>query len=165
MTLDPAYKKSKSVEWFTPKIVFDTLNVNFDLDPASSNMVNNVPTKKYFTESDNGLKKDWNGFVWLNPPYSRNMEKWVEKFINHGNGIMLLFSRTDTKLFHNFLINADCFVFARGRISFEPNGKKIKLKGRIGPSLFVGCGELAIKALKNIDGLYIDLRRINDRSS
>ena len=67
MALDPTYKKSKSVEWFTPKSVFETLNVTFDLDPASSSKVKNVPTKKYYTKENNGLIKEWKGFVWFSP--------------------------------------------------------------------------------------------------
>ena len=90
MTTGPGYKISSSNEWYTPKSVFDKLNVSFDLDPASSHKVKNVPTKKYFTINENGLKQNWEGFVWLNPPYSRNMEPWLNKFIEHKNGVMLL---------------------------------------------------------------------------
>jgi phage N-6-adenine-methyltransferase len=160
MTLDPTYKKSKTVEWFTPAEVFKNLNTVFDLDPASSHKVKNVPTKKYYTKKEDGLQQQWSGFVWLNPPYSRNMDKWLKKFFQHKNGILLIFARTDTKWFHKYLVQADVLVFMKNRILFEPNGVNIKTKGRIGPSVFAGCGEKAINALKNIDGLYIDLRKI-----
>ena len=99
------------------------------------------------------------GVVWLNPPYSRNMNLWLEKFIEHGNGIMLLFSRTDTRWFHEIVCKADVIVFKKGRIAFEKNGLKNNNKA-IAANIFVGCGEKAINALKNIDGLYIDLRKI-----
>ena len=81
MTLNPGYTNSNSVEWYTPKSVFNELGVIFDLDPASSEKVNNVPAKKIYTFEDNGLKQKWSGFVWLNPPYSRNMDPWLKKFI------------------------------------------------------------------------------------
>ena len=43
MKVNPGYTDSNSVEWYTPKSVFDELGVVFDLDPASSEKVNNVP--------------------------------------------------------------------------------------------------------------------------
>tara|TARA_R110002020_G_scaffold472050_2_gene699676 strand:+ start:908 stop:1402 length:495 start_codon:yes stop_codon:yes gene_type:complete len=164
MTLNPGYTNSNSVEWYTPKSVFNELGVIFDLDPASSEKVNNVPAKKIYTFEDNGLKQKWSGFVWLNPPYSRNMDPWLKKFIQHGNGVMLLFSRTDTKWFHEIICKADAITFKKGRVAFELEGQEGRGKA-IAPNMFIACGNKGVEAIKNIDGLYIDLRRINDRSS
>ena len=157
MNVNPGYKDSNSVEWYTPKSVFNELGVEFDLDPASSNKATNVPAKKKFTIVDDGLKQEWKGFVWLNPPYSRNMDPWLEKFIEHGNGIMLLFARTDTKWFHEIICKADAIVLKKGRVAFELEGQDGKGKA-IAPNMFIACGNKGVEAIKNIEGLFINLK-------
>jgi hypothetical protein len=78
-----------SDQHFTPKWVFDSLNVIFDLDVATSDLPTFVPCLSEFTELDNALDKDWFGLVWMNPPYSKP-SVWVEKFLDHNNGVALL---------------------------------------------------------------------------
>ena len=79
-----------SDDYYTPKWVFDALDLTFDTDPAQPvGGCDWIPVKKYYTILDDGLKQDWVGRVWLNPPYSKPA-KWVEKFVQHGNGIMLI---------------------------------------------------------------------------
>jgi hypothetical protein len=78
-----------SDQHFTPKSVFDSLNCVFDLDVASHESVTNVPCLNRYTEQDDGLAQVWQGFVWMNPPYS-TPTPWVDKFIAHGDGIALL---------------------------------------------------------------------------
>ena len=85
----------ESDEWYTPKYIFDELDVNFDLDVAAPfSGPRYVPCKKWFYE--NSLELEWSGFVWMNPPFGHQKDKilWLEKFFNHGNGIALLPDRT-----------------------------------------------------------------------
>ena len=75
---------------YTPKWVFDLLNVTFDIDVASPpNGVPWIPCKRYFTQYDDGLTQDWHGLVWCNPPFS-NIEPWIDRLNQHANGIALL---------------------------------------------------------------------------
>ena len=61
--------------------------------------------------------------MWLNPPYTRNeMGLWLEKFIDNGNGVALLFNRSDTKWFHDWIVKADAILFKKGRVKFQLNG-------------------------------------------
>ena len=78
-----------SDQHFTPAWVFDALNVKFDLDVASSSLNTNVPATIKYTEVENGLVADWQGLVWMNPPYSKPAP-WIDKFLEHNNGIALL---------------------------------------------------------------------------
>ena len=76
-------------EQYTPKWIFDALNVEFDLDVcAPEGGVNYIPAKKHYSIVDNALMQNWEGFVWMNPPFSEG-GIWHEKFANHANGICL----------------------------------------------------------------------------
>jgi hypothetical protein len=80
----------KNDEWYSPKYIFESLNVEFDLDVAApQGGVEWIPAKNHYTEQDNGLSKEWYGRVWMNPPYSEPA-KWVDKWIEHSNGFALL---------------------------------------------------------------------------
>lgn len=77
-------------EFYTPKFIFDALGIEFDLDVSSPiDGQTNVPSKKQYTINDNGLVQPWYGNVWMNPPYSKPAP-WVDKFVEHGQGIALL---------------------------------------------------------------------------
>jgi hypothetical protein len=77
-------------EQYTPKWVFDALNVTFDMDVATSHSPYVVvPTKQKFTIEDNSLDKQWQGLIWMNPPYS-GVTPWVDKWLEHNNGFCLV---------------------------------------------------------------------------
>ena len=81
--------KGTSDEHYTPKHLFDALNIQFDVDVAASPNNGYVPAKQYFNKEINGLAQVWVGNVWMNPPYS-NPTPWVDRFIAHRQGIALL---------------------------------------------------------------------------
>lgn len=82
--------EKESDQYFTPQWLFDDLELMFDLDVASPlNKKTYVPAKRKLTIIDDGLASNWGGLVWMNPPYSAP-KLWVEKFIEHNNGIALL---------------------------------------------------------------------------
>ena len=71
---------SKTNEWATPQNFFDLLDneFNFTLDPCSTK--ENAKCQKFYTKEDDGLSKDWVGEkVFMNPPYSRELPKWIKK--------------------------------------------------------------------------------------
>lgn len=83
-------KSKDSDERYTPRWVFDKLGAHFDLDVAAPPNGNpNVPCTNYFTAEIDALKQTWMGFIWMNPPYSKP-KPWIERFIQHSNGIALL---------------------------------------------------------------------------
>ena len=80
----------ESDEQYTPSWIFEALNVEFDLDVcAPEGGVDWIPAKKHFSLKDNALAQQWEGLVWMNPPYSEG-KVWHEKFAAHGNGICLV---------------------------------------------------------------------------
>lgn len=71
---------SKTEEWATPQDFFDKMNAEFcfDLDVCATN--ENAKCSSFFTKTDDGLSKSWDGQrVWCNPPYGREIGKWVKK--------------------------------------------------------------------------------------
>jgi hypothetical protein len=80
----------ESDEQYTPSWIFEALNVEFDLDVcAPEGGIDWIPAKKHYSLKDDALTQNWEGFVWMNPPYSEG-KVWHEKFAAHGNGICLV---------------------------------------------------------------------------
>jgi hypothetical protein len=82
----------------------------------------------------------------MNPPYGKGMEMWIEKLKNHGNGIALIFARTETKVFFNFIWDyADAVLFVKGRIKFlgvNTKGEYVTNKAPMHDSMIVIFGEI-----------------------
>lgn len=127
--------------WLTPPSLIHSLG-EFDLDPCSPLNRPWDTAKKHFTIADNGLLQDWSGRVWLNPPYGRELIKWLEKMSLHGNGTALIYGRTDTKALHKFMFPfAESILFMEGRIKFHHhNGEQAESPGNA-PSILIGYDE------------------------
>jgi hypothetical protein len=77
-------------DYYTPRWIFDALGLTFDLDVACPpEGPINVPAPRWYTAAHDGLAQPWTGRVWMNPPYSKPA-RWVEKFLEHSNGLALL---------------------------------------------------------------------------
>ncbi|WP_081685720.1 DNA N-6-adenine-methyltransferase [Candidatus Solirubrobacter pratensis] len=128
-------------EWYTPPHVFEALGVEFSLDPCSPpEGVPWIPVKTWMSEADDGLSQRWFGRVWMNPPYGRVTGKWMHKLRDHGNGIALVFARTDVKWWHETVRDADAVCLVAGRLTFVP-GDGQKAPGNSGaPSALVAYG-------------------------
>lgn len=115
-------------EWYTPAEIIRSLG-DFDLDPATSAEAYriNQSAKHFYTLKEDGLKRPWNGRVWLNPPYSNPLAKrFLEKMAEHNNGIALVFSKIEAKWFHDVVLGhatAVKFLYERTRF-FRPDGTK-----------------------------------------
>ncbi len=159
--MDTSFERSEktTVEWLTPPDLVKKLG-EFDLDPCTPINPPFIHAKTNFTVIDDGLTKSWFGRVYMNPPYGKGMETWIEKLKNHGNGIVLIFARTETKCFFNHIwYDANAILFVKGRIKFyNIDGEQ---KGTPGaPSVFIAYGKENAMALKNsgIEGKYLDLK-------
>ena len=113
---------SNTGEWETPQYFFDSLVEEFgefDLDPCATH--ENAKCPKYFTKEDNGLLQPWVGRVFMNPPYGREIGKWVAKAYRESRKeafvVCLLPARTDTTWFHEFCLKGS-IRFLRGRLKF-----------------------------------------------
>lgn len=104
---------SQRLDWRTPKAVYQTLNAefHFDHDPCPPN----------FTVD--GLTSSWGQSNFVNPPYGRELMKWIQKgYAEAQLGKIVVFlipSRTDISWWHDYCMKATEIRFIRGRLQFE----------------------------------------------
>ncbi len=113
---------SENNNWSTPQNLFDELNkeFNFKVDACASDW--NHKCDKYYTKEFDALSFKWpKSTYWMNPPYGKEIGKWAKKSYEEsqrGSTVVLLIpARTETKWFHDYLINGE-IRFVKGRIHF-----------------------------------------------
>jgi phage N-6-adenine-methyltransferase len=113
---------SATPEWATPQELFDELAHifgGFTLDPCATS--SNAKCKQFFTLEDDGLSKPWTGKVFMNPPYGREIGKWVrkawEESLRGALVVCLLPARVDTRWWHDYAKKGHVY-FLRGRLKF-----------------------------------------------
>ena len=105
-----------------PEPFFDELNQEFGFTLDACAVPDNAKCERYYTPEQDGLSQPWDGVVWCNPPYGREVGKWVRRGLmaseNGATVVMLLPARTDTKWFHDYIYGRAEIRFIRGRLKF-----------------------------------------------
>lgn len=122
--MNNALLSSKNMCWCTPQDFFDALNEEFSfvLDPAATDKT--AKCELYYTPETDGLSQSWDrgGAVFCNPPYGREIGKWVKKAFEEARGgypvVLLIPARTDTTYFHDYIYGKAEIRFIRGRLRF-----------------------------------------------
>ena len=103
---------SEKLDWRTPKAVYQVLDseFNFDFDPC--------PPNPQF----DGLSINWGESNFVNPPYGREIPKWIKKgyeeYCKGKTVVFLIPSRTDTRWWHDYIMKANEIRFIKGRLKF-----------------------------------------------
>jgi hypothetical protein len=149
--------------WLTPPEIIQAFPP-FDLDPCSlPNRPWDTALQHYFLPETDGLTTPWHGRVWLNPPYGPQTTNWLALLASHGDGIALIFARTETRMFFEHVWNAptaSAILFLEGRLYFyRPDGTKAPFNSGA-PSCLVAYGVECAKLLFGsvLHGKFIDLR-------
>jgi hypothetical protein len=112
--------------WLTPPEILSALGP-FDLDPCAAPEPRPWPTAaRHITLPECGLVDEWSGRVWCNPPFGSNTEAWLKRMAAHGNGIALVFARTETEMFQRHVwpyIHAALFLAKRPHF-YRPDGTR-----------------------------------------
>lgn len=108
--------------WSTPQDFFDRLNKVFRFDIDVCAIPDNAKCSVYYTPNKDGLKQDWFGTCWMNPPYGRYINKWIKKAYrsakeNGATVVCLLPARVDTKWWHDYCAKGEVW-FIKGRLKF-----------------------------------------------
>lgn len=159
--------KSKTNTWLTPPDVIEKLGP-FDLDPCAAPSPRPWPTAERHIElPEDGYAADWGDeFVWMNPPYSTaEVTLWMRKLADHGNGLALVYARTETAWFiESVWGRADAVLFVHGRYHFHYTDGTRATANSGAPSVIVAYGDLAIDRLleSGIEGTFAIRRPGND---
>lgn len=148
-----------SDEWYTPKYIIDSLG-KFDLDPCAPSVPLFKTAEVMYNEFDDGLSQKWEGRVWLNPPYSRPLiNKFMGRMTEHNRGIALIFSRTDTELFHTEVFDKAAAVkFLKSRIRFlRPDGTEAGAPGCGSVLIAYGEEDANILECNELKGKFVRL--------
>ena len=109
---------SQTDEWSTPPALFDALDKVFHFDVDVCATPENAKCQNFYTRDQDGLAQPWTGTVWCNPPYGRQIGKWVKKAYESDAGVvMLLPARTDTSWWQAYCTRGE-ITFLKGRLKF-----------------------------------------------
>lgn len=124
MNVEPHFS-SKTYEWSTPQSFFDHLNAEFGFTLDVCATKENAKCAQFFTKEQDGLLQPWSGVCWMNPPYGREIGKWVRKALASASAscatvVCLVPARTETAWWHDWVIGGEAEVrFVRGRLRFS----------------------------------------------
>lgn len=133
----------KTIIWETPQDVFDALNNEFNFKTDVCALPQNAKCADYYTPEQDELKQKWSGACWMNPPYGREIVKWVKKAHESAQAgatvVCLLPARTDTSWWHEYVMRAAEIRFIRGRLKFS--GSKINAPFPSAVAIFIPTQE------------------------
>jgi len=113
---------SKTDLWETPRDFFDKLDAEFHFNLDVCALPENAKCTAFYTPELDGLSQTWYGRCWCNPPYGRQVGRWVAKAAQSAaegaTVVMLLPARTDTAWFHDYIYGRAEVRFVRGRLKF-----------------------------------------------
>lgn len=136
-------------DWLTPPWLLAHLGA-FDLDPCSPDPRPWPTAAMHYTMRDDGLMKPWEGRVWMNPPYGSETERWMRRLAQHGNGIALIFARTETKSFFPWVWEyASGLFWLKGRLRFYTK-EGIEGGPAGAPSVLIAYGESNAECLQRL---------------
>ena len=155
--------KNGKEEWLTPPGIINGLGgyLSFDLDPCAPINPPWPTARKHYNINDDGLSLPWYGRVWLNPPYGNKTALWMARLALHGNGLALIYARTETRYwFPHVWKHAAGFYFFKSRLIFHnvdgtpARDSKGGIQKAPAPSVLIAYGEECHKALKVFASVY-----------
>jgi hypothetical protein len=152
--MERAYQ-GQTNDWCTPPEIVDALGT-FDLDPCGCPGSKRL-AKTTYEPPQNGLDLPWTGRVFCNPPYGPNVGDWTTRLAVHGNGVLLIFARVETRAWRKIWCTADGILFPFRRITFlRPDGRKAQ--SGTAPSALVAYGGANVEALRHsgIEGALVE---------
>lgn len=134
----------------TPAYVLEpvraALGGTIDLDPCTE-PDNPTGAEMLWTVDDDGLRFDWFDAEWrpsvfVNPPYSKAREPWVQKCISAGalgqKVVLLIPAHTDTRIWHKAMETASAVCFIKGRVKFGVLRANRRQEAASHPSALIG---------------------------
>ena len=155
--------RARTTTWLTPRYILESLGP-FDLDPCSAPDPVLWPSaaRHYTWPQQDGLALPWSGRVWVNPPYGRELGRWMDRLAGHGRGTALIFARTETAIFvRSVWERADAAMFLEGRLHFHHADGRPAKDNCGAPSVLCAYGAEDVERLmeSGLKGMLVGLRR------
>jgi len=119
-------------EWETPMHIYAKACADYSIYPKLDICATdkNHVCLEWYTKEQDAFKQPWNQSFFMNPPYS-DVKRWVQRaytqHIRHKvNAMGLVYAKTDTKWWHEFVEGIAEVHFIKGRIKFFINGQQSK---------------------------------------
>lgn len=121
--MNAALLSSVKTTWGTPINFFEKVQAEHQLTLDVCALPNNAKLPRFFTPEMDGLSQDWGTErCWMNPPYGREITKWMlkawESSLKGAYVVCLVPARTDTAWWHDYATKG-IITFLRGRLRFE----------------------------------------------
>ena len=118
------------------------------------------PACHVYTKADDGLVQPWQGCVFMNPPFGgrHGHLPWLQKFLEHGDGVAIVRAYTSAGWFHDLALRAESMLFPRGKTKFlRPDGSVGRDPGH--GVVLLGMGERSNRALADQPARLLRARR------
>lgn len=157
---------SDTDEWYTPDEIIARVERalgTINIDPCAD-LGRSIPATTHYTKEDDGLSKEWNGRVFMNPPYSK-IGKWVEKLIKEYEekrttaAVVLVPARTDTEWYAELKEFPRCYI--RGCVKFgDASGNARNSAPFPSVAFYLGTDtEAFVRAFENRGQVFVEWRR------
>lgn len=121
MSMNNGMYSSRTDEWSTPLDTFNRLNREFHFELDVCALAKNAKCARFFTPQQDGLRQEWLGSCWMNPPYGRQIGNWMKKAyessLQGATVVCLVPARTDTRWWQEYAAKGE-IRFVRGRLRF-----------------------------------------------
>ncbi|MCR8994500.1 phage N-6-adenine-methyltransferase [Brevibacillus laterosporus] len=121
MAINEGMFTSSTDLWETPQDFFNQLNQEFGFQLDVCALPENAKCERYFSPDEDGLQQEWTGICWMNPPYGRQIGKWIKKAyessLNGATVVCLIPARTDASWWHNYCMKGEIRL-VKGRLKF-----------------------------------------------
>ncbi|MEA4811178.1 MAG: DNA N-6-adenine-methyltransferase [Anaerolineaceae bacterium] len=119
--MNRALLSSERMDWATPREVFEPLDAQYGFETDVCATAENAKCVHFYSPDMDGLAQDWRGTCWMNPPYGREIGKWMKKAYESSQKgatvVCLVPSCTDTEWWHEYAMKGQ-ITFMRGRVKF-----------------------------------------------
>lgn len=121
---NPVHFMRVKQDYGTPRSLFDPLDVEFGFDIDVCATAFNTKCRRFHDPEADGLKQEWRGVCWCNPPFGAGVTAWVQKAYESSQTgkatvVCLLPARTDTRWWHLYAMKANEIRYLRGRVKFD----------------------------------------------
>lgn len=121
MPINHGMLSSRTDVWETPLEVFELLDSEFHFEVDVCALPSNAKCARFYTPEEDGLKQEWKGINFCNPPYGRTIHHWLEKSyqssLKGATVVCLVPCRTCTSWWHDYAMKGE-IRFIRGRLRF-----------------------------------------------